>query len=302
MSHSEINRKKNFVHTGGAKRIYNVTIPKGDQLKSIISKEVVHSYDDMLKMYHKKLSSSISSSLKDSASSSSSSSSSVASVLDDISLPESVDLRSKFPPAFDQMDLGSCVANAFCGLISYDISPNYMGSRLFLYYNERKLTNEIPYDSGATLQDGVNSLRQYGVCPEFMWGYYPAKFAVKPTNGCYNEAKKHLAKKYAMLTNDITSLKTSLASGIPFVIGIAVYDSFESEQVSLNGMVPMPSPGEQLLGGHAVCVVGYADCLNCFLVRNSWGKNWGIAGYFWLPYDYVASTDLCSELFCVTQI
>ncbi len=33
--------------------------------------------------------------------------------------------------------------------------------------------------------------------------------------------------------------------------------------------------------------VGYQDSASRFIVRNSWGANWGQAGYFYLPYAYV---------------
>jgi hypothetical protein len=35
-------------------------------------------------------------------------------------LPSSVDLRSQFPPAYDQGELGSCTANAVAGLVQFD--------------------------------------------------------------------------------------------------------------------------------------------------------------------------------------
>jgi C1A family cysteine protease len=74
-------------------------------------------------------------------------------------------------------------------------------------------------------------------------------------------------------------MKSALASGYPFSIGVAIYQSFESQSVALSGMVPMPNTrNEQMLGGHAMSVVGYDDGKSCFLVRNSWGHGWGIRG------------------------
>jgi len=98
--------------------------------------------------------------------------------------------------------------------------------------------------------------------------------------------------KYHRVTN-LTLLKTALAEGYPAVIGINVYESFESDQVAKTGIVPLPKRGEQLLGGHAILAVGYKDDTKIkgqgvVICRNSWGENWGDKGYFYLPYSYFA--------------
>ena len=43
---------------------------------------------------------------------------------------------------------------------------------------------------------------------------------------------------------------------------------------------------EKLLGGHTVAVVGFDDNYG-FLVRNSWGIDWGIEGHCFIPYEYI---------------
>lgn len=55
-----------------------------------------------------------------------------------VKIPKSVDLRITMSPVYDQGQLGSCTANGLCALIEYE-KPGFMGSRLFLYYNERFL-------------------------------------------------------------------------------------------------------------------------------------------------------------------
>ena len=37
-------------------------------------------------------------------------------------------------------------------------------------------------------------------------------------------------------------------------------------------------PSCKVCGGHAVCAVGYDDFQQCFIVRNSWGEDWGDQG------------------------
>jgi len=63
----------------------------------------------------------------------------------------------------------------------------------------------------------------------------------------------------------------------------------------------MPEPGEKVLGGHAVALVGFDDKNKEFIVRNSWGSNWGDRGYFYMPYDYVLSQELSSDFWTIKR-
>ena len=97
-------------------------------------------------------------------------------------------------------------------------------------------------------------------------------------------------------------MKGCLASGYPFIFGFTVYESFESAQVAQTGHVPLPQEGEQVLGGHAVCAVGYDDANQWFIARNSWGTGWGMQGYFTLPYTYLTSRSLSSDFWTVRVV
>ena len=221
--------------------------------------------------------------------------------LSNINKSNFVDLRSKFPPVFEQGKLGSCTANALCAIISYNIK-DFIGSRLFLYYNERKLENDIPDDSGAELTDGIKSLQMYGICPETDWIYDISKYAIKPPDKCYIDATVHKAIQVKNLSNDITMMKNTLLSGYPFVVGINVFESFESEYVVKTGNVSMPHHNERCLGGHAIVICGYDDIKKIWIARNSWGSNWGDKGYFYLPYLYLVDSSLSSDLWTIYKM
>jgi C1A family cysteine protease len=81
-----------------------------------------------------------------------------------------------------------------------------------------------------------------------------------------------------------------------------VYSSFETPEVASTGEAPLPQPGEQILGGHAVLAVGYDDTEQRFIVRNSWGTSWGKDGYFSLPYAYLTNTHLSSDFWTVRVV
>ena len=202
-------------------------------------------------------------------------------------LPKKVDLRASCPPVYDQGQLGSCTANGIGAAIEFGINkqslPDFMPSRLFIYYNERVIENSVKSDSGAQIRDGIKTAAKDGVCPEKEWPYKVSKFKTRPPAKCYTDALKNVILKYERLTG-IKDYKTALASGYPFVFGFTVYESFESDEVASTGIVPMPSGSA--LGGHCVMAVGYDDDKSWFICRNSWGPKWGDKGYFYLPYQY----------------
>jgi C1A family cysteine protease len=160
----------------------------------------------------------------------------------------------------------------------------------------------VESDSGAQIRDGIKSVAAQGDCPETELPYDIAKFAQKPAARCYKDAVKYKAVNYSRLVQDPNQLKGCLASGYPFVFGFTVYDSFESQAVAQSGIVPMPSPGEKVLGGHAVMAVGYDDAQQRFLVRNSWGATWGQQGYFTIPYAYLTNSNLSDDFWTIRLV
>ena len=59
---------------------------------------------------------------------------------------------------------------------------------------------------------------------------------------------------------------------------------------------------EQLLGGHAVCLVGYNDATQRFIVKNSWGTGWGDKGYFYMPYQVIKDTNMSDDFWIITSV
>ncbi|MDB5096775.1 MAG: cysteine protease [Cyanobacteria bacterium RYN_339] len=205
-----------------------------------------------------------------------------------------VDLRSLCTPIADQGQLGSCTAFAM-GKGMREMIANKNGedktpvSPMFLYYEERVLEDSIDYDSGATMADGMQVLTDTGVAKEASCPYDIAHFTDKPSAAAYAEAG-------AMKIHDSTNIsgledtKTAVNNGQSVAIGFRVYDSFR--KIGKDGMMPVPKPGEGVLGGHAVLVVGYDDAKKVLIVRNSWGAKWGDAGYFYMPYEVAGSAQV----------
>jgi C1A family cysteine protease len=217
-------------------------------------------------------------------------------------LPSSVDLRGQCPPVYDQGNLGSCTANGIGALLEFvemkEGKPAYTPSRLFIYYNERVMEGTVSQDAGAEIKDGMAVVANLGAPePEGVWWWYNiSKFAVKPSKKVYAAALNHRFTSYSRVNNSsLTAMQSCLAAGYPIVGGFTVYESFESQTVANTGVVPMPKASEQILGGHAVLVVGYDDASQRFIVRNSWGTSWGMAGYFTIPYAYFTNIQLADD-------
>jgi C1A family cysteine protease len=161
--------------------------------------------------------------------------------------------------------------------------------------------HSVKHDAGAVLRDGIKTLAKQGVCPEKLWPYAIKQFAKKPTPACYAQAKQHTISSYQRLATT-AEMRACLAAGFPFVFGFTVYESFESATVARTGAVNLPIKGESAIGGHAVCAVGYDDKVKRFIVRNSWGVDWGKQGYFTMPYAYLADRNLSDDFWTMRKL
>lgn len=221
-------------------------------------------------------------------------------------LPTSVDLRPNCPPIYDQGQLGSCTSNAIAGAIEYDQMKQgktpFMPSRLFVYYNERAMEGTVNQDAGAAIRDGIKSVSRQGVPPETDWPYDVTQFAVKPSQQAYTDALLERAVLYQRLPVNLLTMQACLASGNPVITGFTVYESFESQVVADSGVVPMPRRGEQVLGGHAIDIVGYNNSSNWFIIRNSWSDSWGDKGYAYMPYKYLANPQLTGDMWTIRTV
>jgi C1A family cysteine protease len=227
-------------------------------------------------------------------------------------LPLVVDMRSRMPGIYDQGQLSSCTGNAIAAAIEYlqrtGRRREYVPSRLFIYYNERVMENSVASDAGAEIRDGIKSVVKVGVCPESpypgrtVWPYNEQAVFARPLEDCYKDAATDLVKGYARVEQSVAALEQCLATGFPIVFGAALYESFGTEAVARSGMIPLPQTSEKLSGGHAILLCGYFHNDRHFIVRNSWGKEWGQHGYCLMPYSYITSPDLCGDFWAIRSI
>ena len=206
-------------------------------------------------------------------------------------IPDYRDLRRRFEGVYDQGRLGSCTAQAVAGAIEYlQWLGNYetiiTPSRLQLYYDARAISNPawITQDSGAYLRAAAKAAADRGVAPEGLWRYDISRFTSEPPFEVYAAAELRQTLEYFRITDgSIMEMLRCLAAGFPFAFGVSVYENFWPKR----GVIPIPAGAE--LGGHAMLAVGYSRRSRRILARNSWGANWGIKGYAWLPYEYMES-------------
>lgn len=220
--------------------------------------------------------------------------------------PTSFNMTAKMPAVYDQGQVGSCTGNSSAGAFQYaqikQGITSWVPSRLFAYLNGRVAEGTVGNDAGAQIKDVVRGIATYGIVPETEWPYDENKWMDVPDAKVYADATANKVLSYLAVDQSVDNLCTTLAGDDPIIFGFSVYTAFEGEDVARTGILNIPGRDEQLLGGHAVLIVGYDDSTRRFTVRNSWGPSWGKAGYFQMPYEYVINPDLASDFWILRTV
>lgn len=208
-------------------------------------------------------------------------------------LPPKVDLRPQMTAVENQGETSSCVANAVAGAYEYLVKRHlgedaYDVSRLFIYYNARAASGCEGEDAGSVIGDAIEGLREHGACSEGTWPFDEEAVIEEPTEDAYEEAARFLVEDVQNIPTDLVAWRSCLAEGNPIIFGVSLFNSFDSHRK--KGLVPVPTNKEtarESHSGHAMLCVGYSDPDQLFIVRNSWGTDWGDGGYCYIPYSYL---------------
>ncbi|MFN8357352.1 MAG: C1 family peptidase [Spirosomataceae bacterium] len=211
-------------------------------------------------------------------------------------LPQKVDLR-KFLTSIERQVGNSCVANAFAGAYEY-LAKRENGdsadvSRLFIYYNARAVEGEEGDDVGSTMVNAIQGLKDFGACSEEYWTNDEDMILEEPDEDSYNQAANFKIVEAEYIETDLDLWKETLAEGYPIAFSLNTFDSFDDAKKN-RGRVPMPKSTDNVRdthGWHAMLCVGYSEPDQLFIVRNSWGDDWGDNGYCYIPYRYMMHQD-----------
>lgn len=188
-----------------------------------------------------------------------------------VKLPEKLDHRQNLQPIRDQGTQGSCAAQTGACIKEWqekiDVEFDEWMSPQFIY-NLREYDGE-----GMTCRGLMSILQKIGSVPERLFPY--GETMSEPSEELKNKAENYRIKNYAKV-NTIEELKTSLTKSGPALIAVPVYNYGKR-------MWKSTSEFNQLLGGHAMTIAGYNK--DGFIIRNSWGKDWGDNGYTTFPYE-----------------
>jgi C1A family cysteine protease len=218
-------------------------------------------------------------------------------------LPEKYDLSGAMPTPGNQRSLGSCTAWAVAyGYKSwqehiqhktiYDnstlMSPAYI-------YNQIHLRNTSD-GGGSYIHEALDLLQKEGVCSLEDMPYSGAlwSYTEQPNNQQQNAAKKNRISHYRYFVPNNVEIKSAIYGGNPVIIGIII-DGYKLNSTTENGLKIWRTTDDEVIGRHAMVVVGYDDGNSTFKVLNSWGSSWGNSGYAFIDYDLFA--DYCYEAF-----
>ena len=189
-------------------------------------------------------------------------------------------------PVFSQGSTGCCVACALaaCRYIQEELQEGSASKFSVNYiYGNRLDTDD--QNEGMIPRQALKTLLNFGDChwDDFTGysDYDDAKAAYKADKEKYDElAYPYTINSYYRLNSEEEIKKAVYELGCALV----VYNVTSYFDYPKNGYVTYNSAAK-ILGQHAVTIIGWTED-NYWIVLNSWGTDYGVGGYCYMPFEY----------------
>ena len=214
-------------------------------------------------------------------------------------LPLKISYRQYAPPIQNQGQLATCVGwgVAYAQLstqqnLLMDVtegSQKFFRSMdpYFIYGNIRNF-GDLWCQKGTRISDAMQVLIEKGTKPWVWDPWLTCNSKITFSEFTNALASNYVVSDYYAVPNDdlVLNVKQALYFELIVSVGVNLTESFQAGSAAKNGLWS-PSSSEKLIGGHAMCVVGYDDSKygGAFEVMNSWGADYGENGFIWIKYS-----------------
>jgi hypothetical protein len=224
-----------------------------------------------------------------------------------VAIPASIDMRETWWKINNQENTGSCVGWATADSVirwhfvkAGKIEKKDLLSPRFIWMAAKETDEFITAPTtfiemaGTSLKAALDITRKYGVVTIDILPFASGKLYQNTPEVFYAIASQLKIASYHNLGRDINEWKNWLAVQGPILTRLGVdstWDNANATQGKLDSYHP-----DTVRGGHAVAFVGYTK--DRFIVRNSWGTDWGDKGFAFASYSY--AQDAFTEAYGIT--
>lgn len=250
-----------------------------------------------------------------------------------VSLPDHISLTERYSAARNQGILGTCTAFATVAVVEGQCAAADL-SEAFLY-GLTKSIDGLPQSDGSSLGFALEALHRWGVCREELKPYLADRAYLRgePSSVALRDGLRRCPTSrdlWMLPPRNVDAIKDQLANGRPVAISVPLFQSVMNSLLfhGQGRFLLRLGRADLVHSYHALCIVAYFDNTwllqhqlseqpggGTFLVRNSWGQQWGIdnplaklqgceGGYALMPYAYVAkyAVEACTACFTGTTL
>lgn len=204
-----------------------------------------------------------------------------------VGAPAAIDWRNNngnwVTPVKNQGGCGSCVSFCSCSTMESAMRIKLGNASYAVDFSE----GFMQFCGGGScggwgLTSGLDFARSTGVTDEACMPYQATDMNCSASRCSDWQSRLTKINSYTG-HGSMDARKNAVASG-PVLAGMAVYNDF----FAYSSGVYVKTANTSLAGYHCISVVGYDDNQQCWILKNSWGTNWGESGFVRIRYNQAA--------------